>query len=167
MLSEKKILLRFTEVIAIAGILGALFLAVKSYWWFNPDFPFFFIELGGWVICFLTFGPACMLSAEYLQVVRKPQSWLVKLAKDDGLTASDIQFIIRWAPKIYSVGACLGIFIAIFAALKFGDINFSDDQPAKLENITGSALYFSTFYLLALPILGSAARMPGSYAYAA
>lgn len=161
MLSKMKTLLRFTEVIAIAGTVVALSLALQSYRRPDPDFPIFLAACAGMATLLLTFLPACMLGGEYVRTVRKPRTWR---EKTEGLNASEIHAIVRWAPKTYLVGACIGILIAIGAALRFGSITFSDGQSVKPEDITGLALYFSMFFLLALPVLGSAARMPGSYA---
>ncbi len=161
MLSERKTLLRIAEVLSVMGTAAALSLAVLSYWWPNQDFPVFLAACGGMTALLFTFLPACMLGGEYVQTVRRPSTWR---EKTEGLNASEIQAIVRWAPKAYSVGACVGILIAVGAALKFGSITFSDGQTVRPEDTTGMALYFSMFFLLALPVLGSAARMPGSYA---
>ena len=161
MLSEKKTLLRLAELVSIAGTAVALFLAAQSYRQPDPNFPLFLAACAGMVILMLTFLPACMLGGEYVKTVRKPSTWRTKT---EGLNARELQAIVRWAPKGYLVGACIGILIAVAAALRFGSITFSDGQSVNPEDITGFALYFSMFFLLALPVLGSAARMPGSYA---
>ena len=60
--------------------------------------------------------------------------------------------------------ALTGVAIAVATAFKFGSITFSSSQSVAPEDITGLGLYFSVFFLLALPVLGSAARMPGNSA---
>lgn len=160
MLSEKKLLLRLAECISIAGTAIALALAFYSHLRPDSDFPVFLAACAGMAVLLLTFLPACMLGGEYIRTVRKPQTWR---DKTDGLSAGEIRAMVRWAPKAYLVGACLGIVFAIGAALKYGSITFADGQAVDPEHVAGLALYFSMFYLLALPILGSAARMPGSY----
>jgi uncharacterized membrane protein YdfJ with MMPL/SSD domain len=161
MLSEKKSLLRIAEAVAIAGTAVALWLAVQSYMHPDPDLPVFLVACAGMAVLLLTFLPACMLGGEYVRTVRRPETWR---EKTEGLNPREIQAIVRWAPKPYLFGACAGILIAIGAALKYGSITFTDRQAVNPEDITGLALYFCMFFLLALPVLGSAARMPGSYA---
>jgi len=112
-------------------------------------------------VLMLTFLPACMLGGEYVRTVRKPSTWR---QRTEGLNAREIAAVVRWAPKSYIYAACVGVAIAVATAIRFGSITFAEGQTVNPEHITGLALYFSVFFLLALPVLGSAARMPGSYA---
>ena len=161
MLSEKKSLLRIAEAVAIAGTVVALWLAIQSYMHPDADFPVFLAACAGMAVLLLTFLPACILGGEYVRTVRKPSTWR---ERTEGLNAQEVQAIVRWAPKPYLFGACAGILIAIGTALRYGSITFTDGQAVSPEEVAGLALYFCMFYLLALPVLASAARMPGSYA---
>ena len=161
MLSEQKLLLRAAEAIAIGGTFAAFWFALQAYRKPDPDFPVFLVACAGMAILLLTFLPACMLAGEYVRTVRKPASWR---ERTEGLNPSEIAAVIRWAPKLYLYAACTGVAIAVATAFKFGSITFSSSQSVAPEDITGLGLYFSVFFLLALPVLGSAARMPGNYA---
>ena len=109
----------------------------------------------------LTFLPACMLGAEFVKTVRMPVTWR---ERTEGLDAREIAAIIKWAPAAYKIGAAAGVLIVVATALCFGSITVSENQTVSAEEVTGLALSFSAFNLFALPILGSAARMPGTYA---
>lgn len=164
MLSEQKLLLRAAEAIAIGGTLMALWLAIDAYRRPDPDFPVFLAACGGMAILLLTFFPACMLAGEYVRTVRKPISWR---GQTEGLNPNEIAAVVRWAPTPYKYAACAGVVVAVATAVKFGSVSFSSSRAANPEDIPGLALYFSVFFLLALPVLGSAARMPGNYARSA
>jgi len=160
MLCEKKLLLRLAELLAIAGSLASLLLALHSYRRPDPDFPVFLAACGGMALLMLTFLPACMLGGEYVRAVRKPVTWH---QRTDGLNASELKALVRWAPRPYLFAAGAGIVIAVTAALQFGSITITDSQPINPNDIVAIALYFAVFFLLALPLLASAARMPGAY----
>ena len=164
MLSEHKSVLRALEVCAIAGAAGSVWLAVQGYLRPDPDFPVFLVSCAGMAVLLLTFLPACMLAGEYVRTVRKPTTWR---GKTEGLSSNEIQAIVGCAPMVYKVAACIGVLIAISAAMKFGSITFTDGQVVRPEEVTGLALYFCMFFLLALPVLGSASRMRGPYASSA
>jgi hypothetical protein len=161
MLSEKKHLLRFAEVVAMAGAVAAMLLALQSYRKPEPDLPVLLLACAGMAILLLTFLPACMLGGEFVKTVRRPSTWR---QRTEGLNSQEIEALIRWAPIAYKVGAVAGVLIAVGTALRFGSITFSENQSVTSDDVTGLALYFSVFYLLALPVLGSAVRMPGTYA---
>ena len=161
MLSEQKNLLRAAEILSIFGSISALALALNAHLDPNPDLPVFLITCAGMTLLLLTFLPACMLTGEYVRTVRKPSTWRQQTA---GLDASEISAIVEWAPRPYIYAACIGVAIAIGTAIKFGSITFSENQAVTPAEVTGIALYFCMFLLLALPVLGSAARMPGGYA---
>jgi hypothetical protein len=161
MLSEKKWLLRTAELLAILGALASLLVALRSYRYPDPDFPIFLAASGGMALLMLTFLPACMLSGEYVRTVRLATSWRQRV---DGLNASELKALVRWAPKLYLVAAAAGVFIAVAVAITFGGVTISDSQPARPSDVVAVALSFAAFHLFALPLLGSAARMPGAYA---
>jgi hypothetical protein len=161
MLSEKKMLLRVAELLAISGGVGAIWSAAQSYFRPTHEFPLFYVVFAGMVVLSLTFLPACMLAGEYVRTVRRPNTWR---GKTEDLNPAEIQAMVRWSPKTYLVGACVGILVPIGDALRSVSTTVPDSHSVNFEDITGTALYFCMFFLLALPILGSAARMPGSCA---
>ena len=161
MLSERKLFLRIAELIAIAATLAAFILAVQA--WRAPDanFPVFLWGVAGMAAMMLTFLPACILGGEYVKTVKKPTTYR---QRSEGLNTKEISAVIRWAPTSYKVAAAAGLLVAVGAALKYGSIEFHSNEQIDTQKIPGMFLYLSTFFLLALPVLGSAARMPGTYA---
>ena len=160
MLSEQKILLRVAEVIVICSTVAALWISAQVFWKPDPDFPVFLAACAGMAALLLTFLPACMLAGEYVRTVRKPGSWR---ERTEGLSSSEISAVVKWAPRSYLCAACIGVLIAVCTAIRFGSITFSETQSINSESVVGLGLYFSVFFLLALPVLGSAARMQGTY----
>ena len=115
MLSEKKLLIRVAELIAVAATLAALCLAVQTYRNQDSDFPVFLWGAAGMGALMLTFLPACMLGGEYVKTVRKPATYRQRM---EGLNVREISAIIRWAPASYKTAAVAGILVAVGTALK-------------------------------------------------
>lgn len=161
MLSDKKFILRFSELIAIASALTAFWMAVHTHRVQDADFPVFLWAAAGMAALMLTFLPACMLGGEYVKTVRKP---VTCRQRTDGLSSAEISRLLQWAPTAYKAAAVAGVLVAVGSALKYGSIAFHSSEPVNVEHVPGMFLYFASFYLLALPVLGSAARMPGTYA---
>ena len=160
MLSEHKFLLRVSEGVSIVGALGSLLFALRCYLGGSSEV----IELAfiaGFVLLMVTFGLACALCGEYVRTVRRPTSYREKAAN---LSSSEISAIVKLAPFAYKFVAILGVGVAVFAALAFGSVSWSSDSPPSLRDGMAGGLYLSVFFLLALPVLASAARMRGSYA---
>jgi hypothetical protein len=158
MLSEKKSVLRFAELIAIAATLAAWLLAFSAWRAPSADFPVFLWASIGMATMMVTFGPACMLAGEYGQATKEPPKWF----RSHGLSAKDISFLVHWSPALYKSAAMAGVLLMVATALQFG--RFREGQPIDPEKVPGMFLALSVFYLFALPVLGSASRMPGSYA---
>lgn len=161
MLSEKKLLLRSAELIAIASATIALYLAAHTWRTPDPEFPVFLWATGGVSAIFLTSLPSCILASEYIKTVRKPETRRTRTA---GLNSMEISALIQCAPPLYKLAAVLGVLLAVGTTLAFGGIQFNSNEPIAPAVTPGLFLSLSVFFLLALPILGSAARMPGNYA---
>jgi len=161
MLCEQKQLLRLLELVCLAAIAASLAIAFVT--WLKPDegFPVLLLAVAGMAVLMLTFLPACMLGGEYVKTVKKPSTWR---QRTEGLDSSDLSTLLRWAPALYKAGAVAAILIAVATAISFGSIKFNSESPVDPQQIPAMFLYLNVFYLLALPILGSASRMPGSYA---
>jgi hypothetical protein len=160
MLSERKAFLRGAEVLALTSAAATLWVAVQAYRRPDPDFPVFLFSVASMAVLLLTFLPACMLAGEYVRTVRRPTTWRGRTA---GLNSEEISAVVRWAPKLYKLAAVAGVVVALGTALRFGSITFSEGRSVSAGEVTGIALYFSVFYLLALPVLGFASRMPSAY----
>ena len=161
MLSERKQLLRLLELTCLAASTTSLAIAYST--WLAPDksFPTLLWGAAGMVALMLTLLPACMLGGEYVKTVKKPNTWR---HRTEGLNSTDLAIVLRWAPALYKVGAAAAVLILVAAAIFFGKIKFVSDSPIDPKQIPGMFLYLAAFFLLALPVLGSASRMPGSYA---
>jgi hypothetical protein len=160
MLSEKKSVIRFAELVAIASTFAVWFLAFSTWRAPSADFPVFLWASIGMAATMVTFGPACMLAGEYGKATKEPPKWF----RSHGLSARDISFLIHWSPALYKAAAIASVLLMVATALQFGRISFREGQPIDPEKVPGMFLALSVFYLFALPVLGSASRMPGSYA---
>ena len=160
MLSTRKVLLRFSELLAIASILGTLALAAFAHYKPTTDFPLELAVFAAFALLMLSFVPACALAGEYVRTVRQPRT---AVEKHDGLSGAEIAALIQWAPLPYKLAPVAGISIAVVTALLIGEISWSSSEPFTARHAVGTMLYLACFYLLSLPVLGSAARMPGAY----
>jgi hypothetical protein len=161
MLSEQKLLLRLAELVAIASVVAALYFGFKTHQDQDADFPVFLAGVAGMALLMLTFLPACMLGGEYVKTVRKPTTWRQRTA---GLEIKELTAVLRWAPRFHLAVAAGGIVVLAVAAFKYGSVQFHSSMAPDPTKIPGLFFYFSVFYALALPVLASASRMPGSYA---
>ena len=161
MLSEQKLLLRLAEIVAMAAVLIALYFGVKTHQEQDSDFPVFLAGIAGMAVLMVTFLPACMLGGEYIKTVRKPTTWRQQTA---GLNKKELIAVLRWAPRFHLLVASIGVLVLVFAAIKYGSVQFNSNQAPDPSKIPALFLYFSVFYALALPVLASASRMPDSYA---
>lgn len=161
MLSEHKVFLRVAETVGALGALTSLWFAFRLYREPTSDLPIDLALIAGFALLMLSFLPACILGGEYVRTVRRPQTYREQAA---GLSAGELSALLRWAPVVHKAAAVLGIAISVAAALIFGSVSWSShDPPTPRDGIAG-ALYLAFFFLLALPVVASAARMPGSYA---
>jgi hypothetical protein len=161
MFSERKLLIRFSETLAGLGAVAVLFQAGRTYVHPPEDYPAFIAASVCMIGVMLTFLPVCILGGEYVRTVRKPTT---NEEHSDGLSSAELSFMVRWAPTAHKVGAWLGLVILVGTLLTFGEVTIPARDPTSPRDIPALYLYFSVFYLLSLPVLGSASRMPGSYA---
>ena len=161
MLSEHKSVLRVAEAVAVVSAAGSILIAIRMYRTPDPDFPIELAFILGFALLMLSFLPACMLGGEYVRTVRLPETYRDRSA---GLNNQEIGAVIRWAPFWQKAAGFLAILVAVTTAIVFGSVSWSTGKPPSLTDGIAAALYLLAFFLLSLPILGSAARMPGSYA---
>jgi uncharacterized RDD family membrane protein YckC len=161
MLSEKKSLLRISELLAAAGAIAMLVQAARSYAQPAEDYPAFLAAGLCMVGVLLTFLPVCNLGGEYVRTIRKSTT---ADGQSDGLFGPELAFMVRWAPGFYKLAAWIGVVILVCTLLVFGSITVTTGKPTNPRDIPALYLYFSVFFLVSLPVLGSASRMPGSYA---
>jgi hypothetical protein len=79
------------------------------------------------------------------------------------LAAHELKALMRWSPFLYKAAAVAGFVGALVVGLLVGQVSWSDTDPLTSREAAAASLYLACFYLFALPIIGSAARMPGSY----
>ncbi|MFM9915179.1 MAG: hypothetical protein ACKVOX_05160 [Rhizobacter sp.] len=161
MLSSKKRLLRISELLALAGSAVMLWQAVRTFLSPPSDFPAFLAAslcLAGLLFSLL---PVCMLGAEYIRTVRRATT---PEERSDGLSSSEIAFLTRWSPRAYKVGAWLALSILLGTLVYFGGVTITTHEELEPAKVPAVFLYFSVFYLMCLPVLGSATRMPATYA---
>ena len=113
------------------------------------------------LLMLVTFLPTLMLCREFRRSTRSPADWL---RRSLGVTTQEIEAMVAWSPPAYKLAALFGLLCAVVAAFAFGIVRVQADAPLTGDETTGLALYLAAFYLVCLPVLGSAARMPGSYA---
>jgi len=160
-LSERKALLRFFEIVAWTGAASCLIFAFRLRRWPDTELPIELAFTAGFALLMLSFLPACVLGAEYARAVRRPESLLARV---DGLNTRELSELLSWAPLACKAAAGFGLTLAAYAAIEFGAVSWSTDDPPTAADGVAGALYLAAFFLLALPVLASAVRMPGSYA---
>ena len=161
MLSNRKRLLRTSELIALAGSAVMLLQAGKTLHSPPANFPAFLAASVCLAGLLLTFLPVCMLGAEYICTVRKATD---PDERSDGLSSAEIAFLTRWSPRPYKAAAWLALAILLGTLLFFGGVSITTREELDPAKVPAVFLYFSVFYLICLPVLGSATRMPGTYA---
>lgn len=161
MLSERKALLRCCETVAWIGAASCLILASRLRRWPDAELPIELAFTAGFALLMLSFLPACVLGAEYARAVRRPER---HLALANGLNLAELSELLSWAPLACKVAAGSGLALAAYAAIEYGEVSWSTTAPPTRDDGVAGALYLATFFLLALPVLASAVRMPGSYA---
>jgi hypothetical protein len=161
MLSSRKRLLRTSELIAVAGSAVMLLQAGRTLHSPPSNFPAFLTASVCLAGLLLTFLPVCVLGAEYIRTVRKATD---PEERSDGLSSTEIAFVTQWSPRTYKAAAWLGIAILLGTLVFFGGVSITTRDELEPEKVPAVFLYFSVFYLLCLPVLGSATRMPDTYA---
>ncbi|MBT9457867.1 MAG: hypothetical protein IV097_14710 [Burkholderiaceae bacterium] len=161
MLSEYKITLRLAESIAVLAAIGCLWFAFSLHRTPDPDFPLELASIGGFALLMITFLPACILGGEYVKTVRQPVTYAERVA---GLNAREISAVVYWSPNFHKTLAALGVVVAVSTAISFGSVSWSTGDPPTPDDGIATVLYLSAIFLASLPVLASAARMPGTYA---
>jgi hypothetical protein len=160
MLSARKGLLHAAESLALVAALSCLGFAVWAHLHPGAEVPFELLGVAAFAVLMLTFGVACYLSGEYVKTVRTGSGFW---ERSDGLNAQEFSALIRWAPLVHKAAGWLGLAVALATGFIVGSVEWNSSRPATSREVVGASLYLSCFFLWALPVLASAARMPGSY----
>jgi hypothetical protein len=109
---------------------------------------------------FLVWGFAVYLSVEYYKI-KHPIVGLGDLRK--GLSGSEVAELVQFSPARYKIAALIALACAFVLGLIHGEVLLSSDRSLARSDAVAGFLYLSVFYLVALPVVASATRMPGSY----
>ena len=119
------------------------------------------ITMVSFFLMFLVWFVAVTLATELTKATREGQSWW---KKSRGLSASDLRSLTKWCPR-WILGLCLaGIVVSLLVLAPIGGVHWTSDQPFTAREALGFGAGLSLFCLLAVPVLSSASRMPGSFA---
>jgi hypothetical protein len=163
MFSARKSWLRLIEWLTIAAVVVATCLGIAAFLQGERGSPLELLLLALFALLMVTFAPACVLAGEYVRTVRQPNRYREHVA---GLAAHELKALVRWSPFLYKATAVAGFVVALVVGLVVGQVSWSDTDPLTSREAAAASLYLACFYLFALPVIGSAARMPGSYSAA-
>ena len=160
MLSHHKLLIRVAEAVALAATVVAFGIATYAHTHPAAVEPFELAAIGMFALVMFSFGIACGLAGEFVRSVRQPTTLL---DRHRGMTSAEIAGLFKRAPIAYKLAAVVAIIVAVITGLTIGSVEWSSPEPFTPQLAVGAMLYLAAFFLLALPVLGSAARMPGTY----
>jgi hypothetical protein len=104
---------------------------------------------------------AVFLVKEFTEIHRKGQSWW---KKSQGLGFGELRLLLRWCSPFLGALAVIVFLAAMFAGMGTGRVSWSSGEPFTTHHALGFSLGALAFCSLAIPILSSARRMPGSFA---
>ena len=160
MLSARKPILLVASVAAVSGSALTLSLATLVHLQqISPEAvrPFFGPTLA--LVC-IAFIAAVVLELEYAQVLRGAE---FKLLTEEELSFGQFLDSLRWCPKAVTVAALTLSPIVVMLCIAGGMPSWSSPQPLTLQVARGVMLFQGLFLLLALPIVLSGYRVPGSF----
>jgi hypothetical protein len=161
MLSERKLLIRLAEIVALAGSVSSISAAAAvALGYMSParveSFLALLLILGSGV-----FVVAVLLFHEFAQVLHgKPPSIL----RETELSIGETKQLLRWCPGPTKLAFVIAGAIMLIAIFSVGTVEWSSGQPFTAKEAKGIPLTLAVFMLVALPILASASRMPGAFA---
>ena len=161
MLSERKLLIRSAEILALAGSICLLSAATAVALGHMPptrveSFLALLLILGSCI-----FVIAVLLFHEFAQVLHgKPSS----LFEENELSIAETKQLLRWCPGPYKLAFAVAGVVMLTAIFTVGAVEWSSGQPFTEKEAKGIPLFLAVFMLVALPILASASRMPGAFA---
>jgi hypothetical protein len=119
--------------------------------------PFVFYSF---TVMFAVFGTAVLVISEYVQTVRTQGSWWQRAR---GLSLAELRALLHWCPRWLAYLSLAGAVAGFLIMLPVGTVDWSDGQPFTEREALGFTTGLSIFCFLALPVLGSASRMPGTF----
>jgi hypothetical protein len=160
MLSERKRLIRRAEKAALLGSIACLALAAGVHAGVVSARVVELLLVPSILVAFAVLGLALLLFSEYAQVLHgRP----LHPSDEEGLSIIEMRQMVRWCPKPVKLALPLAAAILIFTFVTIGGVEWSSNEPFTEREAKGFPLFISVLMLLALPILSSAAKMPGSF----
>lgn len=158
-MSQRKRLLFLLEL--LAAVLGATGLGIFALALVGVAVPaetdISFIA--AFALMFVLIMSALMLSSEYVHRARGGNKFE---AEKEGFSSDEIAALCAWAPVSYNIAAGLGLLVGLSAMLLAGPISLTGTGALTRPESYGLGGFLASA-LLALPVFGSAARMPGAY----
>ena len=160
MLSAHKSVLFVASIAATVGSVLTLSLAAMVHFeWLPPEAlrPYLGPVLG--LVC-VAFIPAVVLLLEYAQAARGAEFHLLT---EESLSLGQFLDALRWCPLPIALGALALAPVNVILCLVGGMPTWSSAQPLTLQVARAAMLFQAPFLLLALPIVISGYRVPGSF----
>jgi hypothetical protein len=160
MLSSRKAVLLVTSIAAAFGSVLTLSLAAMvQFEWLSPGAlrpclgPV--LALTG-----IAFVPSVVLLVEYAQAARGAE---FNLLAEESLAISEFLDALRWCPPSLVFLALALVPVTVLLCFVSGMPHWSSPQPLTLQAGRSIMLFQAPFLLLALPIVISGYRVPGSF----
>ena len=160
MLSDRKALLFVAVCSAVVGsvltvgLAGAVHLGLVVPQVVRPFFGPILV-----LLC-LAFIPAVVLQIEYAQALRGAE---FKLFTEESLSFGQFLASLRWCPAIVAL-VSLGLTVISFVMVWVGGMpSWSSNEPLTVSSARAILGFQAPFFLLALPIVVSGLRVPGSF----
>jgi hypothetical protein len=157
--SGYKVLLRTLEFMALGVGVSALATGILVY---SGLVPAVVVEGSVVVAFFLTFvlwGVAVLLTVEYARANQKTESWL----RPARLSTGDLRTLISWCPRRILIAALALAAVSFLVALVIGRVSWRFEEALSPRIALGLCSGITLFCSLAVPIIASAARMPGTF----
>ena len=159
-LSERKGIVRMAEILAACLALVNLSSAISVHFrWVSAESVASLIAVS-FFLMFLVFLVAVLLATELAKVTHDGESWR---ERSRGLSTSDLRSLTRWCPRWLLFLCILGIVVSLLIVIPIGGVHWTEGQPFTSKEALGFGAGLSLFCLLAVPVLASASRMPGSF----
>jgi hypothetical protein len=160
MISHRKALIRIAEILAGVSSAGALATALAVH--MNRLSPahiepllLLLLLIGGAVFCI-----GVLLFHEFAQAIHgKPK----RVFTEEELSMSEMKQLLRWCPKLLLLAYPLAAVILLVTLLSAGSVEWSTGQPFTAREAKGLPMFLAAFILVALPVLASSSRMPGTF----
>jgi hypothetical protein len=158
-MSAHKSALRLLEFLALAVIFTAFPSGILVYWGGTA------VAIEGFVIAafsfvFVIWGVAAMLTAEYARAGGSSRSWF---SPAPSLSLSDLRTVVSWCPRRLLYGCLALAAVSAVLAAAVGKVSWRFDEPLSSITALGLCSGITLMCCLALPIIASAARMPGTF----